>query len=209
VTGVRLEPGDTLTVVDRHGRQEAELTVLRPDGTCDGAPLGIDLDAPAATLRGLSDAAGRRAVDPVFAALLAAGVSVDALRAVLLFGPWSRPGARDTFVCTAAATALVAAPARSMRVDDEAANPPSDLLLEIRRAAPRPVPEQVLPEPLAEPLLDLRIDASMRRAIRSRPASTYRSSTSRAGSARTSWPSTVAGWPTGSSAGWTARPPGR
>lgn len=164
VTGVRLEPGDTLSVVDRRGRQEAELTVLRPDGTCDGAPLGIDLDAPATTLRGLADAAVRGALDPLLAVLLAAGAPVDALRATLLFGRWSVPGARESLVCTAAATALVAAPARPMRVDDAAANPPSDLLLEVRRAAPRPLLEQVLPEPLAEPLLDLRIDASTARS---------------------------------------------
>jgi aminomethyltransferase len=160
VTGVRLGPGDTLAVVDRHGRQAAELTVLRPDGSCDGAPLGIDLDGPATALRGLAVDAARGVVDPLFAVLLAAGAPVDALRAVLLFGPWSPAGARETFVCTAAATVLVAAPARPMRIDDESANPPSDLLLEVRRAAPRPEREPVLPEPLGEPLLDLRIDAS-------------------------------------------------
>lgn len=156
VTGVRLWPGDELTVVDRHGRQLAELSVLRADGSSDGAVLGVVLDAPATIVRGLS--ASPHLVDPVLVELLAQGVTPTDLRAVLLFGEWSPAGARQRFVASARATALVAAPARVMRVDDEAANPPSDLLLEVRRASAQPRGEFLLPAPLAEPVLDLRID---------------------------------------------------
>ena len=47
-----------------------------------------------------------------------------------------------------------------MSVHDEAANPPSELLLELRRGAARPPQPAELPEPLAEPVLDLRVNAT-------------------------------------------------
>ena len=47
-----------------------------------------------------------------------------------------------------------------MSVDEEDPNPPSELLLEVRRATPVPPRPRELPEPLAEPVLDLRIDAA-------------------------------------------------
>src|SRR6266545_734055 len=55
-------------------------------------------------------------------------------------------------------------PGGLMDVHDATANPPSDLLVEVRRAAPRRTLEPLLPEPLAEPVLDLRIDAASARA---------------------------------------------
>ena len=158
VTGLRLLAGDELTVVDRFGRQRAELTVIAHDGSADGAALGVVLDAPASTLRSLALSAD--VVEPVLADLLARGVSPDALRAVELFGEWSAPGSRQSFAVVESATALVAAPARRMRVDEESANPPSDLLLEVRRGTRAQQAELVLPAPLADPVLDLRIDSS-------------------------------------------------
>jgi aminomethyltransferase len=47
-----------------------------------------------------------------------------------------------------------------MTVLDAAANPPSELLLELRRAAPRMPEARELPPPLAEPVAELRIDAA-------------------------------------------------
>jgi len=161
VTGVRLEAGDELTVVDRHGRQAAELTVLLPDGSSDGVALGVELGAPATTVRALAARVTASGIpDRVVAELRARGAAPDVLQAARLFGDWSPAGARESFSAEREAVVLVAAPARPMRVDDESANPPSDLLLEVRRAAPRRLGEPVLPPPLAEPVLDLRIDAA-------------------------------------------------
>jgi aminomethyltransferase len=161
VTGVRLDVGDRLTVVDRQGRQAAEVTVLLPDGSSDGAALGVQLDVPAATVRALvarTDASG--VPDQVVAELRARGAAGDTLRAARLFGDWSPAGARESFTAVREAVVLVAAPAHAVRVDDEQANPPSDLLLEVRRAAPLGRREPVLPAPLADPVLDLRVDAA-------------------------------------------------
>jgi len=160
VTGVRLWPGDELTVVDRRGRQCAELTVLGPVGSADGAALGVVLDAPATTLRLLVARPEPDLTDPVLSDLLARGLAPESLRAARLFGDWSPAGTRETFSVSEPSTALVAAPAGRMHIDGESPNPPSELVLEVRRAAPRQQGQVALPPPLAEPVLDLRIDRS-------------------------------------------------
>ncbi|MCX4706142.1 DUF1989 domain-containing protein [Streptomyces sp. NBC_01373] len=173
VTGVRLSAGDRIDVVDRHGRQPAELTVLDGGGEGNGArrrtgeALGTRADGPATVLRGLATVAAAR--DPhgqldglasALAVLAAHGVDPVRATAARLFGVWSPAGAREGFMAVREAVVLVAAPAVPMGIEDEWANPPSDLLVEVRRATPRPAFEPRLPEPLAEPVLDLRIDAA-------------------------------------------------
>ncbi|WP_210583171.1 DUF1989 domain-containing protein [Streptomyces sp. GESEQ-35] len=147
LTGVRLSPGDRLTVIDRYGRQPAELTVIDRTGTAFGAVQ----DAPATVLR-TSPLAAEHGVDPRSAL------------AIRLFGPWSPAGSREEFTATEECVSLVGAPGAPMDVQEEEANPPSELLLEIRRSAPHHAPGPLLPEPLAEPVLDLRIDATTARA---------------------------------------------
>ncbi len=160
VTAVRLGGGDRLDVVDRQGRQPAELTVLGERGA-DGGALGLTADAPATVLRGLTrardDGDGAAAV---LGMLAGHGVDPAAATAARMFGEWSPAGARESFTAVRDAVALVAAPGAPMPIDAESANPPSDLLLEVRRAVLRPHSAPPLPEPLAEPILDLRIDAA-------------------------------------------------
>jgi aminomethyltransferase len=139
--------------VDRPGRQTAELTVLGPGLD---APAG----APASVLRSLTRASGGGGRAAVLGVLAEHGISPTAATATRLFGEWSPAGARETFTAVAPVTVLVAAPAHRMSVHDQAANPPSELLLELRRGEPRPPRPAELPEPLAEPVLDLRIDAT-------------------------------------------------
>jgi aminomethyltransferase len=150
LTAVPMAAGDQLTVLDPQGRQSAELTLL-----ADVA--GLTQDAPATVLRELA-AAGT--ADPVLGLLAGFGLDPALARAARLFGEWSPAGATEVLTADRDTVALVAAPARPMRVSDDAANPPTELLLELRRAAPRPLGEPVLPPPLAEPVLDLRIDAA-------------------------------------------------
>lgn len=138
-TAVRMAGGDRLDVIDRQGRQPAEITFLP-----DGAPA---MDAPATVLRSLRDGPIRDLLPDPSAAV-----------AARLFGEWSPAGARETFTVDRDTTVLVAAPAVPMAVHEQ--NPPSDLLLELRRGALRPAAEPTLPEPLADPVLDLRIDAA-------------------------------------------------
>jgi aminomethyltransferase len=156
VTALRVSDGDELTVVDRAGRQIAEVTVVAES---DGAALGITPDAPATVLRELAAAGQDNGGGEILALLVAAGVNPAETTAARLFGEWSPAGLRETFTAREPATVLVGTPAHAMQVEAAAGNPPSDLLLELRRAKPRGRFEPRLPEPLADPVLDLRIDA--------------------------------------------------
>ncbi|MEJ3657241.1 DUF1989 domain-containing protein [Actinomycetes bacterium KLBMP 9759] len=151
VTALRLAGGDRLDVVDRDGRQRAEVTVVA--GRLGRPPVGgFEADAPATVVR---------RAESVHGVLAEHGVDPAEARAAVLFGEWSPAGARESFTVDDGAVetvVLVAAPATRMGVDEQ--NPPSDLVLEVRRAVPRPVHDQPLPQPLAEPVLDMRIDAA-------------------------------------------------
>lgn len=152
LTGVRLAAGDELTVIDLEGRQVAELTPL---GTEGAQVLDVVPDGPATVLRGL---AGRIA-DPVVAHLVREGLDPTRLDAARLFGEWSPPGSAETFTARSPGTVVVAAPGGRMRPDLVEGNPPSDLLIELRRAhrGSVAVPPPPLPEPLAEPVMDFRV----------------------------------------------------
>ena len=143
-----------MTVVDTRGNQTAEVSVLGPDGRDDAAALDTKADAPATVIRAaladrngslLAHELGSRGLDPA-----------EAL-AVRLFGDWSPAGSAQTFRAERAVTVVVAAPAG--RIVD-GAPPPSELLVEVRRATPRSYEQQELPPPLAEPRLDFRVDAA-------------------------------------------------
>ncbi len=173
VTALQLGTGDELVVIDVEGRQRAELTVFGSAGE-DYRALGTSADTPATVLRALAgEPAPEARVQPgrrlggrgplwtggaVASALAARGLNPAQARAVALFGEWSPAGTRASFVARQPVTCVVAAPGGLMPVDQD--NPPSDLLLEVRRASgagDRPSSPE-LPAPLADPLLDLRVD---------------------------------------------------
>ncbi|WP_219413993.1 DUF1989 domain-containing protein [Pseudonocardia nigra] len=162
VTAVRLGGGDRLVVVDPDGCQPAELTVLDERGI-DGGALGASMDAPATVLRGLAGRAGLgdgNGARAVLTVLDQRGVDPSRATAARLFGDRSPAGAREGFTADREVVVLVAAPAEPMPVDVAVPNPPSDLLLELRRSTLRPAVQPRLPDPLAEPVLDMRIDAA-------------------------------------------------
>jgi aminomethyltransferase len=74
---------------------------------------------------------------------------------IRLFGPDSRPGESQSFAVERDVRLTVAAPGGRV-VDGD--TPASALIVEIKRAAPRPEIELELPAPLAEPRLDFRVD---------------------------------------------------
>ena len=156
VTALSVTGGDHFEVVDRHGRQPAELTVLAAD---PHAVAGTAPDAPATVLRGLVAGADEDGYAAGRILALFDGDQQQA-RAVRLFGDDSPAGARVGFRADADAVVLVAAPAPPMNLLHPQANPPSELLLEVRRASPVAPAERELPAPLAEPLWEARIDAS-------------------------------------------------
>src|SRR5919201_2682874 len=147
-TVVELHGDDRLTVIDPEGGQPAEITVLASDGREDPGALGVSADAPATVLRAGGD-------DGFLAALHARGLKPHDAHALRLFGHDSPPGASQAFLAQRDAVLIVAAPAGRL-VDGDP--PASALVVEIRRAAPRPKADLELPAPLAEPRLDFRVD---------------------------------------------------
>jgi aminomethyltransferase len=153
-----LGPDERLTVIDRDGGQIAEVTALDERGEDDAAALGARADAPATVIRqALADRDGSL----LWRELAARGLDPAEARAIRLFGEWSPPGATQTFRADRPVTIVVAAPAG--RIVD-GAPPPSELLVEVRRTAPRVYEQFELPPPLAEPRLDFRVDAATARA---------------------------------------------
>ncbi len=119
---------------------------------------GIPQGAPARPADGILAAGAPGAVEQVLAALSHRGLDPAGARAVTLFGEWSRAGAAAAFAARQPVTCIVAAPGGVMSVDQD--NPPSDLVVEVRRIRPRPPGEPRLPPPLADPLLDLRVNSA-------------------------------------------------
>jgi len=165
VTALVLGAGDELKVIDADGRQRGELTVIGPGGE-DYRALHTSADGPATVLQSLipglagwtGPGPGRARGDEVVHALARAGLDPLQAGAVHLFGPTSPAGASAVFVAQRPVTCAVAAPAGLMAVDGH--DPPSDLLIEVRRSHVRPPAEPRLPPPLADPMLDVRVGSS-------------------------------------------------
>ena len=151
-----LEPGDTITVRDREGRQAAELSAFAPDGSADTGALGV---APNGTAEGLKAILGG---DDAEARALAGGLrrrGLDpaAARSVEVLGGDSRPGDEATFTAERSLVCFVAAPGAAMRVDRQ--DPPTRIEIFVTRACPVVPTEHAVPEPLADPRIDCRIAA--------------------------------------------------
>jgi aminomethyltransferase len=151
-TVVELHGGDRVTVIDPDGGQPAELTALADDGRDDPGALGAAADAPATVVLSLLESG---ADDGFLGALHARGLRPHDARAIRLFGPDGAPGASQAFDVARDVLLVVAAPGGRV-VDGDP--PASALIVEVKRANPRPEVEIELPPPLAEPRLDFRVD---------------------------------------------------
>jgi aminomethyltransferase len=159
LVSVEVAEGDEITVEDIHGRQPAEFTVLGADGRDGFGAVGARSDSPARVLTALAPLTGSR---EVIAALAARGLDPSAARAIALFGEWSQAGALASFSASNPATCVLAVPGGKMAPGEQ--NPPSPVMLEVRRAKPRvPGVDAELPPPLAEPVADFRVDRATAR----------------------------------------------
>jgi len=152
---VRVEKGDEIWVLDREGLQSAELVFFTPDGHSDAGMIGAKGQGDAKGLQAalaLGDASGRR----VLKALDAAGFDIGRADAALVFEQGSRPGDMAAFHAATDGLLIVCAPGGPMA--PEAQNPPTEIILYIRRANPAPGKGGLTPpEPLANPLADINI----------------------------------------------------
>ncbi len=160
-TVMSIGKGDALEVIDLEGRQPAEVTIFDDSGANDCGFLGSRASGPATAIAGILSADSEDARS-VAESLRRRGIDFGKAQAVRLFGDDSPSGQRATFVSEADGVCIVAAPGGPMRVDEQ--NPPTDLVVFLRRAATSSFETPPLPEPLAEPRLDLRVDRRTARA---------------------------------------------
>ena len=147
--------GDQISVLDREGLQPGELVFFAPDGSSDAGKIGAESSGkPEGLMQVLLEGtvSGKR----VAAALDKAGFDLDKAQAVCIFREGSRPGDMATFHAECDGMIILAAPGGPMA--PEAQNPPSELILYIRRANPGLAKGGHQPtDPLADPLVDINI----------------------------------------------------
>jgi len=151
---VPVSAGDEIWVVDREGLQQAELTFFAPDGRSDAGMLGTEGEGSPGGLQAAlgADASGRR----VLRALDAAGFDIGRADAIRLFTQGSTAG--DSVTLTAASDGLLIVCAPGGPMSPDAQDPPTEILLYLRRANPGNEKGGLAPpEPLALPLTDLNI----------------------------------------------------
>ena len=159
---VPVHAGDTLSVLDRDGLQPAEMVFFAPDGTSDAGMLGaVSAGRPEGLMAVL--AGGTPSGAQVARALGAAGFDLGAAQAIRAFDEGSRPGDMAHFTAACDGLLIVAAPGGPMHPG--AQNPPSELILYIRRANPALAKGgHQPPDPLADPLADINIQPGQARS---------------------------------------------
>lgn len=151
---VAITNGDEISVLDREGLQPADLVFFDELGNCDPSMIGAVATGDASGIQTAlsADVSGVK----VLRALSSSGLDIGRARSVRLFGEGSRAGDMETFHATCNGLLIVCAPGAAMAPDDQ--NPPTEIVLYVRRAKPaigkisRPPPD-----PLAEPLVDINI----------------------------------------------------
>jgi len=149
-----LSAGDTMQIVDKEGRQRAELGVFALTGRPEPEAIGARASGQASGINRLLAGEGEQGA-MIAAALKRRGLPGRIDRAVALFEHDSRPGEEARF--TAQRDCVVVLHAAGDVMVPEEQTPLTDLILYVRRARPPDMNEPVLPEPLAEPRLEFRV----------------------------------------------------
>ena len=152
---VDIRKGDEICVLDREGLQPVELAFFAPDGTSEAGMIGAKGGHKAQGLQETllqGDPSGRKAAQ----ALDAAGFDPDRADAVRIFADGSLAGDTETFHAARDGLLMVCAAGRDM--SPEMQDPPTEVVLYVRRAEPEEEGEaREPPPPLADPLMDFNI----------------------------------------------------
>ena len=155
--------GDEISVLDREGLQKGELIFFAPDGTSDSAMIGAVSAGGAEILKSILENNDRSAMRTA-RALKSAGFDVGRAKSVMVFDNESKPGDMETFNAARDGLLIVCSPGGPMRPDEQ--NPPTDLILYVRRANPEPyAPKRPPPDPLADAVADYNIEPGQAKAF--------------------------------------------
>ena len=155
---LRVEAGDRLTVTNAEGGQPCEIVCADGQGRMANL-LDRPADGPADGLKRLL-ASGEASLRGLRLGLEARGIAADALRAVTLFETTTPAGTAQDFAVEADGVVIVAAPHPTGRMDFDAQDTATPLVLEVKRATFRPMQGFDLPDPLAEPVDDIRVHSA-------------------------------------------------
>lgn len=152
---VAIAKGDQITLLDRDGMQMAEMVCFAPNRSSRAGYLGTTGQGrPEGIIATLAN--GSRSGRKVLRALETAGFDIGQGEAIRVFEEGSQAGDMVTFTAEVDGLLIVAAPGAPMRPEEQ--NPPTDIILYVKRAAPaREKPDIIAPDPLADPLLDYNI----------------------------------------------------
>ncbi|MBC8050346.1 MAG: urea carboxylase-associated family protein, partial [Chitinophagales bacterium] len=150
-----IDAGDEIELALLEGGQGLEIMAFAPSGKSDAAALGLTARHEAKGVHAIL-ASGSEDADRTRFGLFRRGVDIGAAKAARLFGPDAPPGEMRQITATRPVIAIIAAPGQPMTVWEQ--NPPTDVLIHIRRANPAPQGRPRLPDPLAEPRLDLTVN---------------------------------------------------
>ncbi|HVR68102.1 MAG TPA: DUF1989 domain-containing protein [Verrucomicrobiae bacterium] len=154
-----VEAGDEITVIDREGLQRCEAAYFSGEGREDLAALNLRAEEQSPGINKLLAGEGEDAV-AISAALKRRGLPGRTDKAALLF-EGGRAGEQVSITAARGGTLLLHAPGEPMAVD--AQNPPTDLVVYIKRAKLPTLAQPALPDPLADPREDIRISKATAR----------------------------------------------
>lgn len=156
VTVVAVSPGDAIEILDPEGGQPCEVAVFDATGRNSQGLIGAGDDGPAVGTQALLTAPicdNTR----VLRQLEDRGIDLGRAHAAQVLDADTRPGAGVEFVAEAEAVVVAAAPGAKM--SPSGSNPPTDLVLYVRRALVEETEKATLPDPLAEPKFEHTIPA--------------------------------------------------
>jgi aminomethyltransferase len=154
-----VEADDEITVVDLEGLQRCEVAYFSGEGREDLAALHLRAAEQSPGINKLLGGEGEDAA-AIGAALKRRGLPGRIDKAALLFDG-GRAGEQGSVTAARGGTILLHAPGGPMAVD--AQNPPTDLIVYIKRARLPAQEVAVLPDPLADPREDIRINKATAR----------------------------------------------
>ena len=152
-----LDAGDTIEFTPLEGGQRVEVAAFLAGGKDGLGALGAKGTAKPSGLQQILSGDSEDAARVRFG-LFRRGLDLAKAKSISLFDADTPPGHIASFTAQKAITVVSGAPWSPMLVWEQ--NPPSDVLVFIRRTDPLPAGEPRLPEPLAEPRLDIRINVA-------------------------------------------------
>ncbi len=152
-----LEHDDVLELALLEGGQSVEIVAFGKGGKADLGALGLRSTGKPSGLHRILEGDSEDATRVRFG-LFRRGIDIGRVLGARLFGEDAPAGETIRLHATRPVVAVVAAPADQMTVWDQ--SPPSDVLVFIRRASPRPSGKPRRPEPLAEPRAEILIEVA-------------------------------------------------